>query len=88
MLQQSEVFLRDLTNGVTMHQSPDMLSAPAQTLLDFLLQCRESESDIVVSIERQTGSNYHPTSTWAIGKAVDPNCESLAPRGCASPMRQ
>jgi choline dehydrogenase len=37
----------------------------------FSVPASEGERDIVAFIERQTGTNYHPTSTCAIGSVVD-----------------
>jgi choline dehydrogenase-like flavoprotein len=37
----------------------------------FSVPASDAEADIVAFIEQRTGTNYHPTSTCAIGRVVD-----------------
>ena len=37
----------------------------------FSVPVSDAEADIVTFVEQQTGTNYHPTSTCAIGRVVD-----------------
>jgi choline dehydrogenase len=37
----------------------------------FLVPASDADADIVAFIEQRTGTNYHPTSTCAIGRVVD-----------------
>jgi choline dehydrogenase len=39
----------------------------------FSVPASDAESDIVAFIEQHTGTNYHPTSSCAIGRVVDPD---------------
>jgi choline dehydrogenase-like flavoprotein len=41
----------------------------------------DSEADIVAFIERQMGTNYHPTCTCAIGRVVDPDLRVFGVEG-------
>lgn len=52
----------------------DVLNQPTLSRLRrtrFSMPPSNAESDILSFVERRTGSNYHPTSTCAIGKVVD-----------------
>jgi choline dehydrogenase len=54
----------------------DLFGRPALSKLKrapFSVPASDAEADIVAFIERQVGSNYHPTSTCAIGRVVDPD---------------
>jgi choline dehydrogenase-like flavoprotein len=52
-----------------------VLSAP------FSVPASDSKADILAFVERQTGTNYHPTSTCAIGRVVDPNLRVFGTEG-------
>jgi len=39
----------------------------------FSVPASDAETDIMAFIEERTGTNYHPTSTCAIGSVVDPD---------------
>jgi choline dehydrogenase-like flavoprotein len=39
----------------------------------FSVPASDAETDIMAFIEQRTGTNYHPTSTCAIGSVVDPD---------------
>jgi choline dehydrogenase-like flavoprotein len=47
----------------------------------FSVPASASEADIVAFIEQRTGTNYHPTSTCAIGRVVDPQLRVLGTEG-------
>jgi choline dehydrogenase len=47
----------------------------------FSMPASDSEADIMALIERQTGTNYHPTSTCPIGRVVDPDLKVLGAEG-------
>ena len=52
----------------------DILGQPALSKLQrapFSVPPSEAEADIVAFIEQRTATNYHPTSTCAIGRVVD-----------------
>jgi choline dehydrogenase len=53
----------------------DLLNQPSLSKVrraPFLVPASDSESNILEFIEQRTGSIYHPTSTCAIGRVVDP----------------
>jgi choline dehydrogenase-like flavoprotein len=47
----------------------------------FSVPASASEADIVAFIEQRTGTNYHPTSTCAIGRVVDPQLRVFGTEG-------
>jgi choline dehydrogenase len=47
----------------------------------FSVPASEAEADIVAFIERRTGTNYHPTSTCAIGRVVDSDLRVFGTEG-------
>ena len=47
----------------------------------FSVPASDSEADIVAFIERQMGTNYHPTCTCAIGRVVDPDLRVFGVEG-------
>jgi choline dehydrogenase len=47
----------------------------------FSVPASDSEADIVAFIEQQTGTNYHPTCTCAIGRVVDPDLRVFGTEG-------
>ena len=47
----------------------------------FSVPASDSEADIAAFIERQLGSNYHPTCTCAIGRVVDPDLRVFGVEG-------
>jgi choline dehydrogenase len=47
----------------------------------FSVPASDSEADIVAFIEQQTGTNYHPTCTCAIGRVVDPELRVFGTEG-------
>jgi choline dehydrogenase len=47
----------------------------------FLVPASDQTGDIVAFIERLTGTNYHPTSTCAIGRVVDPELRVFGVEG-------
>jgi choline dehydrogenase len=52
----------------------DLFAQPNLTRLQrapFSVPASDAEADIVAFIEQQTGTNYHPTCTCAIGRVVD-----------------
>ena len=46
-----------------------------------LVRYHDAEADIVAFIEQRTGTNYHPTSTCAIGRVVDSNLRVFGTEG-------
>lgn len=62
----------------------DLLNQPSLSQVrraPFLVPASESESDIMEFIEQRTGSIYHPTSTCAIGRVVDPELRVFGVEG-------
>jgi choline dehydrogenase-like flavoprotein len=62
----------------------DLFRQPALSKLKrapFSVPASDTEADIVAFIERQTGTNYHPTSTCAIGRVVDPDLRVFGTAG-------
>jgi choline dehydrogenase-like flavoprotein len=47
----------------------------------FSVPASEAEADIVAFIEQRTGTNYHPTSTCAIGRVVDSDLRVFGTEG-------
>jgi choline dehydrogenase len=47
----------------------------------FSVPASDAEADIVTFIEQQTGTNYHPTSTCAIGRVVDADLRVFGTEG-------
>ena len=47
----------------------------------FSVPASDAESDIVAFIEQRTGTNYHPTSTCAIGRVVDSDLRVFGTEG-------
>jgi choline dehydrogenase-like flavoprotein len=47
----------------------------------FSVPASDKEADIVAFIERRTGTNYHPTSTCAIGRVVDSDLRVFGTEG-------
>jgi choline dehydrogenase len=47
----------------------------------FSVPASDAEADIVAFIEQQTGTNYHPTSTCAIGRVVDSDLRVFGTEG-------
>jgi choline dehydrogenase-like flavoprotein len=47
----------------------------------FSVPASDAEADIVTFVERQTGTNYHPTSTCAIGRVVDTDLRVIGTEG-------
>jgi choline dehydrogenase-like flavoprotein len=47
----------------------------------FSVPVSDAEADIVTFIERQTGTNYHPTCTCAIGRVVDTDLRVIDTEG-------
>jgi choline dehydrogenase-like flavoprotein len=47
----------------------------------FSIPASSADADILAFIKRQTGTNYHPTSTCAIGQVVDPDLRVLGTEG-------
>jgi choline dehydrogenase len=47
----------------------------------FSVPASDAEADIVAFIEQRTGTNYHPTSTCAIGRVVDSDLRVFGTEG-------
>ena len=47
----------------------------------FSVPASDAEADIVAFIEQRTGTNYHPTSTCAIGRVVDSDLRVVGTEG-------
>src|SRR5215467_14081141 len=47
----------------------------------FLVPASDADADIVAFIEQRTGTNYHPTSTCAIGRVVDSDLRVFGTQG-------
>jgi choline dehydrogenase-like flavoprotein len=47
----------------------------------FSVPASDAEADIVTFVERQTGTNYHPTCTCAIGRVVDADLRVIGTEG-------
>jgi choline dehydrogenase-like flavoprotein len=62
----------------------DLFGQPALSKLKrapFSIPASDAEADVVAFIEQQTGTNYHPTSTCAIGRVVDPDLRVYGTEG-------
>jgi choline dehydrogenase-like flavoprotein len=62
----------------------DLFGQPYLTTLKrapFSVPASDAEADIVAFIEQQTGTNFHPTSTCAIGRVVDPDLRVFGTEG-------
>jgi choline dehydrogenase-like flavoprotein len=62
----------------------DLLNQPSLSQVrraPFLVPASDNESDIMEFIEQRTGSIYHPTSTCAIGRVVDPELRVFGVEG-------
>jgi choline dehydrogenase len=47
----------------------------------FSVPASDAEAEIVAFIEQRTGTNYHPTSTCAIGRVVDSDLRVFGTEG-------
>jgi choline dehydrogenase len=62
----------------------DIFGQPSLSKLQrapFSVPASDAEADIVAFIEQQTGTNYHPTSTCAIGRIVDADLRVFGTKG-------
>jgi choline dehydrogenase-like flavoprotein len=62
----------------------DLFGQPALSKLKrapFSIPASDAEADVVAFIEQRTGTNYHPTSTCAIGRVVDPDLRVYGTEG-------
>jgi choline dehydrogenase len=62
----------------------DLFGQPALSKVKrapFSVPASDAEADIVAFIEQHTGTNFHPTSTCAIGRVVDPHLRVLGTEG-------
>jgi choline dehydrogenase len=75
----------DRTAMITsVRRAMDVLGQPILSKLrraPFSVPASDSEGDIVAFIEQRTGTNYHPTSTCAIGRVVDPDLQVYGTEG-------
>jgi choline dehydrogenase len=62
----------------------DIFGQPSLSKLQrapFSIPASDAEADIVAFIEQRTGTNYHPTSTCAVGRVVDPDLRVYGTEG-------
>ena len=54
----------------------------------FSVPVSDAEADIVAFTAGQTGTNYHPSGTCAIGRVVDSDLRVSGPKDCVWSMRR